>query len=182
VGGPETSEDVPRVSGSVSGGVSSVSGTAGNAKRPETRPRSLAGRGFSCVSGSWGDLATFPGDRPTFPGDRPTFPAEIPCSNSRVESPKDLEESSRIREASLQVGPPNLGEQKKQPVASPRSQAGPHRPRRTPPRPPASALPESPDAALPQLRCQACSQEPVAFDPSGLGWCSIHAPAELLAP
>jgi hypothetical protein len=30
--------------------------------------------------------------------------------------------------------------------------------------------------------CVVCGQEAVAFDPHGLGWCSAHAPLELLCP
>jgi hypothetical protein len=30
--------------------------------------------------------------------------------------------------------------------------------------------------------CVVCGQEAVAFDPYGLGWCTAHAPLELLCP
>jgi hypothetical protein len=30
--------------------------------------------------------------------------------------------------------------------------------------------------------CVVCGQEAVAFDPEGLGWCTAHAPRELLCP
>jgi len=30
--------------------------------------------------------------------------------------------------------------------------------------------------------CVVCGQEAVAFDPYDLGWCSAHAPLELLCP
>ena len=42
-------------------------------------------------------------------------------------------------------------------------------------------VPHPPLEPCPEL-CVVCGQEAVAFDPYGLGWCSVHAPLELLCP